>query len=375
MKIGFDAKRLFHNQTGLGNYSRTLVSDVQSFFPQNEYHLYTSFQKEIHSSLAFLDKTKYQIHNSKNWFKSYWRTKSIVSDLIRDQLDLYHGLSNELPIGLSDTKIKSIVTIHDLIFKVYPQTYPLIDRFIYDLKFRHSCAFADKILAISEHTKKDIIRFYHIDPSKIEVVYQACNPCFGEKIEFLSQPNIHIKNKLPKEYLLYVGSIETRKNLLTLIDAYQFIPTDLQLPLIVVGRGKSYKSKVLERINQLNIEHLITWLDKISSDQELSQLYQGAAAFIYPSLYEGFGIPIVEALLSKTPVITSNVSSLPEAGGPDSFYFNPLDSAEIAQKIELALTDSLKRQMAITNGYDYAQRNFSNQQSAQNMMSLYHSLI
>ncbi|MFZ1256056.1 MAG: glycosyltransferase family 1 protein [Saprospiraceae bacterium] len=372
MKIGFDAKRLFYNKTGLGNYSRTLVANLQNRFPQNEFHLYTPSIKPEPYSNAFLDKSKFQIHLANGISKKLWRAHLINKDLDNDGIELYHGLSNELPFGL---KIKSVVTIHDLIFKIYPNTYNLIDRFIYNYKFKNSCMKADKIIAISEHTKKDIVHHYHIEPNKIEVVYQTCNSCFIDGAESKMDHPANTKYLLPKEYLLYVGSVEPRKNLSTLINSYQYLPLEFQLPLVIIGKGKSYKLKIFNQIQQLNLKNKIIWIENLESNEQLASIYQQAAVFIYPSLYEGFGIPIIEALYSKTPVITSNCSSLPEAAGPDSFYFNPLNPVELSETIITALTDNTKRKIAIENGLKYAKLNFSEKIVSDKLMSIYKGLI
>ena len=177
MKIGFDAKRLFNNYTGLGNYSRTLVKNYAQS-STNSINLYTTHSNNNKETEIFYDENKFFLHITKSLIKSLWRSCGIVKQLKKDKIKIFHGLSNELPIGIKNSGVKSIVTIHDLIFKIYPKTYPLFDRFIYDFKFKHACKTADKIIAISEQTKKDIIRFYNIPENKIEVVYQSCNDLF-----------------------------------------------------------------------------------------------------------------------------------------------------------------------------------------------------
>ena len=243
MKIGFDAKRLYCNFTGLGNYSRALVKNVQESFPGNDYHLYTPKIKEREETSFYKHHASFVTHVPDISLKAHWRSYGVGKQLKKDGIDLYHGLSNEIPFTLKKNGVKSIVTIHDLIFKVYPKTYSLIDRNIYDLKFKKSCQLADKVIAISNSTKQDIIKYYGIDADKIEVIYQTCNPIFYN--EATENDKVFKHYDIPSEYLLFVGSIETRKNLGLLLDAYQYLPVQERIPLVVIGGNRGYEKKFL----------------------------------------------------------------------------------------------------------------------------------
>ena len=174
MKIGFDAKRYFNNKTGLGNYSRTLVSNFHTFFPDNNYYLYTPGINLNEEKVNLDSKENVTIRTAGSKNHTLWRSFEIKKDIKEDQLDVYHGLSHELPRGNENLECKMVVTIHDLIFKTNPEFFPYIDRSFYHIKCKHSLHTADKIIAISENTKNDIIKYYNIDPSKIEVIYQSC---------------------------------------------------------------------------------------------------------------------------------------------------------------------------------------------------------
>ena len=372
MRIGFDAKRLYGNFTGLGNYSRSLLKNISAQYPEHDYHLYTPRVKQSPETDYFLHNADYCTYQSKACLKSWWRSYAIIQQLQRDKIQLYHGLSHELPFRLQQAGIRSVVTIHDLIFKVYPQTYSTVDRKIYDFKFKDSCQRADRIVAISHHTKRDIVRFYGIDPNKIEVVYQSCDPLYylPEDTE-AGQP----VDAIPREYLLFVGSIQPRKNLALLIEAYRYLPSDAQIPLLVVGKGNKHKLEIKKRIQASGIAHLVFWLDTVADNHHLRRLYQNAMALVYPSLYEGFGLPVVEALLSKTPVITSNTSSLPEAGGPHAICINPHQPEELAQAIQKVLSDTALRKEMKAQGYAYAVANFSPAVVTEQMMRLYENTL
>jgi len=375
MRIGFDAKRLYCNFTGLGNYSRSLLKNLGEFYSDNEYYLYTPEVKHCPETNFFLENSAYQTYIAGGLLKSFWRSYSIVDQLKKDNIQLYHGLSHELPINIHKTNIRSIVSIHDLIFKVYPNTYRAFDRSIYDLKFKYSCNHADRIIAISKSTKDDIINYYNINPDKIDVVYQSCNPLYYKAQDTKKANAVLQQYKIPNEYLLSVGSVEERKNLKVIIKAYQGLPSDLRIPLVIVGRGNQYKNEVKELIKVNGIEKLVLWIDYLGNNQDLQAIYQNARALIYPSFYEGFGLPVVEALLSKTPVITSNTSSLPEAGGSDSIYIDPNNADELAAAIQKVLTDSRLRENMMDKGYLYAMENFAAEIVTRQMVESYNKTL
>jgi len=372
MRIGYDAKRAFTNFTGLGNYSRDTIRILSSFFNKNNYLLYTPNNK-LNDRLNFLkNQSNISIRAPHKLldkiFSSYWRTKNILNDIEKDNIDIYHGLSHELPIGIEDTKIKTIVTIHDLIYLRYPNLFSSVDLKIYDKKFRSACERADKIIAVSKQTKKDIINYFSIDEQKIEVVYQGCNKAFKTS-DYDNYELIKNKFGLFDEYLLYVGSIEQRKNLLTLLEALKDIP---KKKLIIIGDGNNYKNKCISFINNNNLNSRTLILSGLKIE-EMATIYKHAEMLIYPSIFEGFGIPILEALYSKIPVITSKGGCFSEAGGPDSIYINPISKKEILEAIKkIEGTPNLKEKM-IENGLKYA-KNFSDENIANNLMRVYQAL-
>jgi len=371
MRIGFDSKRLFNNFTGLGNYSRTLVRNLGRFFKENDYYLYSPKLKRTPETALFLDQRPFYAHGSNSFFKSYWRTYSIVDQLKKDKIELYHGLSHEIPIGLRKSKVKSIVTIHDLIFKIYPKLYNYVDRKIYDRKFRHSCFNADKIIAISNNTKSDIINIYGIDADKIEVIYQSCDSIYYESLSEVNSDDVLSRYNIPQEYFLCVGSIERRKNLKLILESYQQLPPEKRIPLVMIGRGKRYGMEISVMIKEKGLERNVHWIYDLKDNLDLKTIYYRSIALLYPSLYEGFGLPIVEAMLCKTPVITSNVSSLPEAGGPDSLYIDPKDPEALTDAINKILDDSGLRERMIKSGQEYANQKFNERQTTQQIMDCY----
>lgn len=373
MNIGFDAKRLYCNFTGLGNYSRSLVKNLQAAYPGHDYHLFTTKRSSTPETDYFYDHPDIHTFVADAPIKAYWRSFSMVRDLENEQIDLYHGLSNEIPFTMGRSAIKSVVTIHDLIFKVLPKTYPLIDRSIYDLKFRSSCRHADRIIAISESTKRDIVQSYGIVPEKIDVIYQACHPSYYAVEDPHTATDTLDKYDLPSDFLLYVGTIEPRKNLRAILSAYQYLSANHQIPLVVVGGfgGRAYRASILQQIETNNLADKVHLIHDLKGQAALQSLYRGAQMLVYPSFYEGFGLPVAEALLCKIPVVTSNRSSLPEAGGPDSKYVDPTDPEELARAITQVLTDSEQRTKMIEKGFAYAMHQFSPGRVTEQLMACY----
>ena len=371
MRIGFDAKRAFFNKSGLGNYSRDTISILTENYSEHSYFLYTppgtpTVNFAISSSATVCEPMNYVGRK----LPFFWRSFILSKQLKSDRIDLYHGLSNEIPFSIKNSGIKSVVTIHDLIFLRFPEWYPFIDRKIYKIKFRRSCRDADRIIAISKQTKNDIIDFFGIDPDKIDVVYQGCNPVFQKKADTKQLSMIRKKYSIPDEYLLYVGTVEKRKNLLSIVKALKL--SNLNIPLVVVGRHTSYAGQVLNYIRNKNMKN-IRFIKHIDTN-ELPVFYQNAKIFIYPSIFEGFGIPILEALFSKTPVITSKTGCFPEAGGPGSIYIDPLNAEDIADAILKLLKDTSFREKVVSEGYTYAQ-NFSNEKIAKNLIEVYKKIV
>lgn len=365
MKIGFDAKRLFHNFSGLGNYSRTLVRNLAQFHPQNSYYLYTTRLGQTAETSEFLDETRFSLRLPGS-FKPFWRRKGVSKDIRKDEIDVFHGLSHQIPIGLKKHSVRTVVTIHDLIHKIFPETYHYLDRRIYDHRLNHAVKNADHIIAISEQTKKDIIEHYPLAASKISVIYQACDPIFYSD-ETTSLDTL----ELPGSYLLYVGSLSPRKNLLNLIRAYAKVADRPEL--VLVGRGHSkYKSLLIKEGRKLGISRGLHFFENIHTTTHLKSIYSRSLGLLYPSWYEGFGIPVLEAALCQIPIMTSNISSLPEAGGPATIYIDPFDIDSIASGIEKTLTSNPEK---LQQTYLYARDTFNPEKCTSAVTSVYESLL
>lgn len=380
MRIAFDAKRAFLNHTGLGNYSRVLIKSMVFYYPEHQYDLYTPKQTDLYYPIPRQIKVFEPQSFLYKKFPSLWRSRGIVKDLHRDTA-IYHGLSNELPYGINKHACKKVVTIHDLIFLHYPEQYKASDVAIYKRKWKYACETADKIIATSKATKNDILHFFpHIDPRKIAVVYQSYHPKFLLRSPLDDRPEIFKKLALPEHYFLYVGSIIERKNLLTLCKAFRIVlATHPDTQLLVVGKGEGkYKQQVMEYLKQHQLLNKVVFASDLLPDEDienaLPSLYHFATSFIYPSIIEGFGIPVLEAKAAGTLVITSNTSSLQEVGEDGGVLVDPLCEEEIAESMNLSIDDMFWRQGLIEQSHNNIAK-YSFEKSAKHVVALYEEIL
>lgn len=365
MKIAFDAKRFFHNKSGLGNYSRDLVRILAKHFPENEYILLNKNTSEKGEDILKNTNVNF-IETSKGKMSRQFK---MGKDAQRQNADIFHGLSGELPLKWDKKPIKKVVTIHDLIFVRYPQYYSFFDRKIHFWKFNKAVHSADKVIAISEQTKQDIIQYLKVSEDKIEVIYQGCHHAFKEQQseEFIQKTKE--KFNLPEKFILNVGTIEERKNLLNVVKAID----TTEIPLVVVGKKTKYYAKIEQYIKKNKMEKQVHFLEGVSMN-ELAVIYKLADVFVYPSFFEGFGIPVIEALFSNTVAITSNTSCLPEAGGNDSVYVDPENYLDIRSKIKFLWDNDSERKRRADKGFEFVQK-FNDEPIANQLMNLYQKIL
>jgi glycosyltransferase involved in cell wall biosynthesis len=364
LRIGFDAKRLFFNHSGLGNYGRNLLSAFFYYHPEHAYFLFTP-----NTDAALFPQGKSNIVLPQGIYASFplwWRYNRIGHDAQPYNLDIYHGLSNELPNDIGKSHAKQIVSIHDTIFMRYPQWYKWHDRMLYKQKTAFACKTADAIIAVSKQTKEDLMYFFHVKEDKIHVIYQPCNPIFTENPTAEQQSELKNKLNLPDKFVLMVGNIEQRKNIATVIKAIQ--QQAEHIPLLLVGKDNSYASQLKQQLRRSNIKNVYFCHHVSLSD--LVVLYKMASVLVYASFFEGFGIPVLEALHCGTPVIASNSSSLKETGGDAVLYVRPEREDEIAQALYTILHDSELRENNIQKGKEHIKR-FSPNVIVEEMINLY----
>lgn len=349
MRIGYDAKRLFHNASGLGNYSRDLLRILAQSFPKNEYFLYNPKKGKLNRWKPLANTFEKLPKGIWRSFPALWRQGPIVGQLKKDSIDLYHGLSGELPKGL---KTPSVVTVHDLIFYRYPKLYNPIDVYIHKRKVHHAVRAATKVVAISEQTKADLIQFTGVSESKIEVIYQGCHPIFKTALSEGEKDNIRKKYQFPNKFVLFVGTLEDRKNALSIAKALK----NTTQHMVFVGKVKAHGEKLKTFVKVNKMQDRVVFIENVSIE-ELAGVYQCATVFCYPSFFEGFGIPIIEALYSGVPVITTKGGCFSEAGGKSSIYIDPTNENALRNAVVGLFTESKKvRQKRICEGLEHVQQ-------------------
>jgi glycosyltransferase involved in cell wall biosynthesis len=328
MTIGFDGKRLYDNKTGLGNYSRTLFNRLLHYHPEQEYKIFVHqkyFEDSQYKYNDYVDRTIV----SEAFSADLWRFKGVEEDITQHGIQVYHGLSNEVPD--LPVQIKKVVTIHDLIYHKLPKTFPFIDRQMYSYKTKKACHISDAVIAVSEQTKNDIIEFLKVPEEKIHVVYPTWNKEYEHDCSYVLKDEYFSKYGLPRDFVLYVGAISKRKNFLTLLEAMT-LPENSDKNLVAVSNGGDEYEAAENFIYEKQLEGRIFFLKDLPWF-ELPIIYHMSQGLVYPSLYEGFGLPVLEALRCGKPVITSKVSSMPEVGGDACIFIDPTNVEEMSAAI------------------------------------------
>jgi glycosyltransferase involved in cell wall biosynthesis len=371
MKIGFDAKRAFHNATGLGHYSRDTIRHVAQRFPDATCYLFNPAPASLPASLALPNITEIRPESPlEKASGSLWRRYGISKHVKKLGLDLYHGLSAELPADIEKTSVKKLVTIHDLIFERYPQFYKKVDASFYRSKTIHAAQIADLILAVSLQTKMDLINFYKIPEEKIHVCYQGYHPIYSTNPDYETLQRVKEQFQLHQPFCLFVGTIEARKNLLTAVKAIAPLP---EVQLVAVGRNTAYGREVLRYATANGLQHRVKFIEGLDL-KSLHALYHLARLFVYPSIIEGFGIPLLEAQASGLPVISSKGGCFAEAGGPHSRYLEYGEVADWTAAINALWHDEGSRNQMQIAGLVHA-RKFSDAPIADNLASTYSEIL
>ncbi len=383
MIIGYDGKRAYQNKTGLGNYIRSLLPVLAEYYPNEKYILFAPEKTDLFdaSTLRQLDAVFPNSIFYKN-FPSLWRRFGMVDAIKKYGIDIYHGVSNELPNRIQHAGIKTVVTVHDIIFERFPETYNFDERHVHRWKIKYACRVADAVVAISEQTKNDLIEFYKVPAKKITVVYQSCNPIFQRTVSDKEKKEVKQHYNLPDKYFLFVSSIAPRKNLIAICKAMIKLKGQLNIPLVVIGNGKKEKQEVKDLMIANKLEHQLILLNdmpqckktRFTTAADFPAIYQQALALIYPSIFEGFGAPLLEALWSELPIISSNASCLPEVGGDAALYFEPHDISMLAQHMLNIATDEKLTAGMVSKGKQQAQK-FSKENYAGSMMDIYNKVL
>jgi glycosyltransferase involved in cell wall biosynthesis len=366
MNIGIDA-RLLYNETGIGRYTRSLFFEFAQHDQQDDTY-YLLYDKEFPGPFEHLlghnrDDCVASLPSNFHLIAAHCKTRILwtnwyVPQLLRQQnMDVYHGVCNfELPVR---KMCRYVVTIHDLVPLFFPKLVPWKHLLFFKLFMKRAAKTADIIITDSKHSKQDIIHHLAVPEEKIRVIYLGYKPRHKNDNEQRSLQDVLIHYGIVQPYLLFVGVIEPKKNLERIVQAFsllrQRIALGKKLQLVIVGgKGWFYKD-LYQKVQELCLNKDIIFTGFVP-DEDLPYLYTGAEVFVFPSIYEGFGLPVVEAMSYGVPVVTSNVSSLPEIVGNTGILVDPKNPKAICEGIAEVFSDPQKQAQMRQNGPVQAQQ-------------------
>ena len=312
----------------------------------------------LNPNLSFTMHPNYMLRRSRSPF--FWTQLRLPFALAKDRPDVLWMPLQTVPFMLKDS-IETVVTIHDLAFKMFPDHFPRKDLLLLSLFTKHAVKRASRVIAVSENTKKDVVRFYGIDPQKITVVYHG----YDENIfnidnaqDVVKIEEARSKYKIKGRYVLYAGAIQPRKNLDTLIASFELLKKDPkynEFTLVIAGSNAWMYEQIHQRAAASPCKEDIIFTGPYVTE-DLPQLLGGAEVFVFPSLYEGFGIPLLEAMACGVPVVSADNSSLPEVGGEAIIYCDAASKENLAERIKLALGDIKLREEMVKKGLEQVKK-------------------
>ncbi len=366
--IAIDARKV--RDFGLGTYVRNLIRELAEIDRENTYHVLTgpagrdAFKRLPENFHLAVERSP--VYSVRELFALSWR-------LLRLKADLYHATHYVLPLLLP---CRTVVTIHDIIHLLYPEFLPNRLAFFYaERMIRRSLQRGDRILTVSRNTRDDLMSYFQVDGEKIEVVYNGIEDTFRGALATDDLERWMRNLGLERPYLLFVGNPKPHKNLDNVVKAYgrALQMHDFPHKLVCVGDRGGVEFKIRQRSAQLGISERIVLLGHVAQEA-LPAIYQGAAAFLYPTLYEGFGLPVVEAMASGVPVITSNTSALKEIAAGYAELVNPLDLDAMAVAIVRCVSDADHRKSLAKLGRRRSE-DFRWRQAAEKTLEIYRQAI
>lgn len=368
MRIGLVTNMMDGQNAGIRRYTENLVKNLLLIDKKNKYYLIHSKKKSYNFSgnyqeirLPFFDSIPKKLITGAFLFEKICRDY---------KLDILHDLGQISPFFFK-SKTKKILTIFDLSIYKYPKTFTWLTR-TYSKFLPFVANKIDKIMTISKASKKDIVKYLKVNPRKVKVSYLGVEKHFRVICNPAELNRVKNKYQLPDKYILFVGTIEPRKNLVKLIKAFSLVFARLnlmKLSLVIVGKTGWLNQEIFQMPKNLGIENKVKFIGQ-AKDEDLPAIYNLAQVLVYPSLYEGFGLPVLEAMSCGCPVITSNISSLPEVVGKAGVLINPIDEKGLSKAIEKVLTKPIFSQNLIKKGLKQAKK-FSWENGAKKTLKIY----
>ena len=372
MPIYIDVSAAVHAKAGIGRYAASLARALIQCEPDRLALFYNRGRTTAPPAGLEAVPARTVRAGYKPWRMAVWlgHLTGLGFDRLAPGAELFHATEHLLP---PLHRAPTVLTVHDMIFKLFPQTQKRLNFWYLNATMPLYCRRADAIITVSECSKQDIVAHYGLDPAKVTVIYEAAGPEFGP-VSTAEQERVRQRYGLPEQFLIHVGVIEPRKNLIRLVEALQRLRSeDLTVPLVVVGPKGWLYDDFFERLEQLEVRDSVCFPGYVPLG-DLAAVYSSARLAVTPSVYEGFGLPVLEAMACGTPVVSSSAASLPEVGGDAARYFNPLNVEEIAAVIRAVWTD-LDLQSAMRHRGLLQASRFSWERAAQQTMALYNRIL
>ncbi len=372
LRVGFDAVRALRNSTGLGNYARRVIAGVleagtieaQLYSPGAALPEFADWARALGATLHQAGGV-WATHGA----GSIWRSFRLGHRAAADGLELFHGLSHEIPRDLPRSGIPAVVSFLDLLWVRFPGLYRRADRISYEWRYRWSAEHAHVLVAASRQTRSDLLAFYQVDPARIGVIPPAADPRFAAGVPEGEGRRVLSGHRLPERFLLSVGTLEPRKNQRTAVAALAELDPLVTPPLVLVGRDRGCGAGLTRLAERLGVGERVQIRTGVR-DAALPALMQSAQLFLYPSLFEGFGLPIVEALSAGVPVIASEGGCFAEAGGPDTLYAPATDASALARQIRRVLDDPVLAAHMVASGRQFVTQ-FDGRLLAERLLDVY----
>jgi glycosyltransferase involved in cell wall biosynthesis len=374
MKIAVDIRTVLPTRSGVGNYVLHLIENLLQVDSGSTYYFISRTK-----NLALLDNLEKKGRPLVTFFShenhplgDFWEHFILPRRLKKYGVEVFHGPASLIPFRKEDYRV--VVTIHDLVAFLFPNTIPLKYGAYMRYLLRYAVRRADKIISVSNHTREDLIRILKVPPEKITVVHEAPTPLFRALDRDWAREQLNIRYGLKKKFIYHLGNIEPRKNLIVLLQAFAQVCRQINNEYVLVLSGQAgWLTGTLQRfLEQYPFKERIIFTGYVPQ-QDLPLFMNGAEMFVFPSLYEGFGLPVLEAMNCGTPVISSNRSSIPEIVGPAALLIDPEDPTALAEMIVFLIRHPEERERLRLLGLEQAAR-FTWEEAARKTLAVYQSL-